>query len=306
VGFSIVIPTHNRASILAKTLAALKCQRGGFDYEVIVVDDGSTDATESAVAAMTENYPASLLYLRQENRKQGAARNRGVREARGRFLLFLGDDTVPAGDFIQQHLRSHRNGAEEEGRVVIGYTTWPAEYRPTRFMRYVGEQGWQFGFSLIQDPENLPFNFFYTSNLSMSRRFFEKSGGFDEDFREYGWEDIELSVRLKRLGMRLVYNPKAMAYHFHPTTLASFIQRQRRVGHSAWGFYTKHPELRDFLNVLRVPNYSRRAHAKLLLLTLACRWLERSPWPDLTRYYPDVMSYYYNLGILQARKERAS
>jgi GT2 family glycosyltransferase len=306
VVFSVVIPTYNRASILAKTLAGLARQRSSFEYEVIVVDDGSTDATETTMTGMAADYPVSLLYLRQENRKQGAARNRGARAARGHYLLFLGDDTVPANDFIEQHLRSHRNGPEEHSRVVIGYTTWPVEYRPTRFMHYVGEQGWQFGFSLIQDPENLPFNFFYTSNLSMGRRFFEESGGFDEDFREYGWEDIELSVRLRRAGMRLVYNPKAVAHHFHPTSLASFVERQRRVGYSAWGFYTKHPELRDFLNVLKVPNYSRRAHAKLRLLALACRLLERAQWPDLTPYYPDVMSYYYNLGVLQARRERSS
>jgi GT2 family glycosyltransferase len=303
---SVLIPTYNRASILAKTLAGLGRQQGTPDYEVIVVDDGSTDQTESTVTGMADNYPVPLLYLRQENRKQGAARNRGSREARGRYLLFLGDDTVPAADFVSQHLRSHRDGPEEDGRVVIGYTTWPGEYRPTRFMRYVGEQGWQFGFSLIQDPEDLPFNFFYTSNLSLTRRFFEESGGFDEDFREYGWEDIELSVRLKRAGMRLVYNPRAVTYHFHPTTLASFFERQRRVGYSAWGFYIKHPELRDFLNVLKVPNYSRRAHAKLRLLAAACRLLEGAPWPDLTRYYPDLMTYYYNLGIINARRERTS
>ena len=55
---------------------------------------------------------------------------------------------------------------------MIGYTTWPEEWKKTRFLEFIGEQGWQFGFSLIEDFENVPFNFFYTSNLSMPRKLF--------------------------------------------------------------------------------------------------------------------------------------
>ncbi len=241
--FSVVIPTYNRAPLLAKTLEALKgqsilesqidcspdpkssapqgwnqrqrpeCQTldqdpkwpasrsgewGAKDdsYEVVVVNDGSSDETAEVIEEMRADYPVRLRNLYQPNQKQGAARNLGSRNANGTYLVFLGDDTVPAADLLAQH-RVGRTTSDPR-QVVIGYTTWAPNYERTRFMEYIGEQGWQFGFSLIKDPEDVPFNFFYTSNLSICRRFFWEVGGFDETFTEYGWENIELSLRLKK------------------------------------------------------------------------------------------------------------
>ena len=300
--FSVLIPTYNRSSILRQTLIALASNWADFkeDSEVIIIDDGSSDDTTQVVQRMSSDYPVPLLYFQQSNRKQGAARNLGAHHAEGNYLVLLGDDTAPAPDFLLQHALSHVRS--EASRVVIGYTRWPEAFPKTRFMKYVGELGWQFGFSLIKDPENVPFNFFYTSNVSLRRSFFWECNGFDESFQEYGWEDIELSWRLKQKGMRLVYNPKAIAYHHHPTTLSSFSHRQKKVGLSAWSFYRKHPEMAGFLNVLRVPNYSFSQRMKMRWLTLACVLTERRSWPDLSSYYPDLMSYYYNLGVLEGRR----
>lgn len=309
--FSVVIPTYNRASILAETLRALAAQSvwvaGSADSlgcEVIVVDDGSTDSTRAVVESQKARFPVELSYHYQKNRKQGAARNLGAGHARGSFLLFLGDDIVPSPDFLARHweARQARGETGDESKVVvIGYTRWGEGLEVTRFMEYIGEHGWQFGFSLIKDPECVPFNFFYTSNLSIARSLFVKSGGFDEEFQEYGWEDIELSLRLRDSGTRLVYQKLAVGQHVHPTTIRSFIDRQVRVGFSAWNFYRIHPEVSDFLNVFRVPHYSIFDHARMRALTWACRLTEHRANPDLTRFYPDLMSYYYNLGILKAR-----
>lgn len=300
--FSVVIPTYNRAPILARTLRALPADNADFtDYEVIVVDDGSTDGTADVVHQMQESFPVALHYLRQPNRKQGAARNLGARQAAGDYLIFLGDDTIPASDFLREHARSHLD--RDCRHVVIGYTRWAEDFPVTRFMEYIGEQGWQFGFSLIENPEDLPFNFFYTSNVSLARAFFWEGGGFDEGFQEYGWEDIELSLRLKKQGMRLTYNPRAVAYHHHPTSLCSFIQRQRKVGCSAWNFYQRHPEMAGFLGVLRARPYSTVEKFKMALLTWACCLTEKAERPDLSRYYPDLMTYYYNLGVLKRKDQ---
>ena len=311
---SVVIPTYNRSRILVRTLEALGRQTvleaseddsgGGVPYEVIVVDDGSTDDTAGRVRGMSAGYPAPLAYLHQENRKQGAARNLGVGRARGEWLVFLGDDTVPGPGFLEEHLRARDGVAHQDAKrvVAIGYTPWAREYPRTRFMEYVGEEGWQFGFSLIEDPDDVPFNFFYTSNLSISREFFRESGGFDEDFGEYGWEDIELGWRLHRMGMRLVYHPRAVAYHHHPTSVRGFVRRQRRVGSSAWNFYRKHPEMADFLNVGRLPRYRLRDRIRMELLTWVCAWTEKRRWPDLSSLYPDLMSYHYNLGLLSGNR----
>ncbi len=309
--FSVIIPTYNRAPVLAKTLRALAgqslCAPGlarNLGYEVIVVDDGSRDSTRSVVEEQKRSFPVDLTYHYQKNRKQGAARNRGADHARGSFLLFLGDDIVPQADFLARHWEARQTRGEtgEDSKVVvIGYTTWGEGLKVTPFMKYIGEQGWQFGFSLIKDPEAVPFNFFYTSNLSIGRRLFLDSGGFDEKFQEYGWEDIELSLRLCNSGTRLVYQKLAVGLHLHPTTIRSFIARQVRVGLSAWSFYRIHPEASEFLNVFRVPRYSILDHLRMRVLAWACCLTEHRRTPDLTRFYPDLMTYFYNVGILRAR-----
>ena len=306
--FSVIIPTYNRSEVLELTLKALATQEPAADpgaslirYEVVVIDDGSTDSTRQLVETMGDAYPVPLKYLFQPNRKQGAARNLGVSHARGKYLLFLGDDIVPGPVFLSEHRQSHVEG--DPMLAVIGYTRWPEHFRRTPFLQYIGEQGWQFGFSLIEDPGDLPFNFFYTSNLSVSRDLFLDSGGFDESFQEYGWEDMELGLRLKKKGMRLAYNARAVAYHHHRINLASFVRRQRRVGQTAWTFYGSHPEVAGFLNVESVPQYSPVRRLKMWVLTRLCSLTENLTWPDMSSFYPDLMSYHYNRGICEGRNE---
>ncbi len=301
---SVVIPTWNRCDVLTRTLEALLRQAEAPEFEVLVVDDGSTDSTASAVARLQQEAAVPLHYLYQPNRKQGAARNLGARHACGRWLVFLGDDIIPAPGFLAEHLAAHLRLDPDPAASrtsVIGYTTWPPEFRRTRFLNYIGEYGWQFGFALIQDPLDVPFNFFYTSNLSISRQRFLESGGFDESFQEYGWEDIELSLRLRRKGMRLVYAEKARAYHEHHLDLRSFALRQRRVGRSAWKFYRLHPEAASLLGIDNLPSCSRLRRLKMGLLGILCRLTEYRNWPDLSRFYPDLMTYYYMLGVLEGK-----
>ena len=300
--FSVVIPTHNRHSRLARTLEALARQSLAADrFEVLVVDDGSTDSTRECVWDRQASFPATLHYLYQPNRKQGAARNLGANQAVGTRLIFLGDDVVPCAGFLEHHSRAAA-GAEPE-TVVIGYTTWPPDYVVTPLLRYVGEEGWQFGFSLIEDPENVPFNYFYTSNLSIDRVFFLESGGFDEAFQEYGWEDIELAHRLKARGMRIVYNREALGHHYHPMTFDGIMRRQHRVGASAWKFYQLHPEMADFLGIADAGRYSVFDHGRLRLMSWACRGAERLRWPDLSRFYSHLMTYFYLQGLRRQQKQ---
>ena len=315
--FSVIIPTYNRLHILKKTLKALRHQTLGqlardadspqdFLYEVIVVDDGSSDGTLDEVQKIKEEYPVPLLCIHQKNRKQGSARNLGSDHARGTYLVFLGDDTVPSPSFLEEHRKVRSQASTEDHVVVIGYTPWPEEYHRTRFMEYVAEEGWQFGFSLIENPNNVPFNFFYTSNLSISSSFFKNSGGFDEDFSEYGWEDIELGLRLQHMGMRLVYHPEAIAHHHHRTTVRSFVGRQRNVGFSAWKFYVKHPDMTDFLNISSLPRYRIWDRIRMEILTWICSLTEKNHRLDFSSLYPDIMAYHYNQGLLRGQSNHQS
>jgi hypothetical protein len=120
--------------------------------------------------------------------------------------------------------------------------------RTTPFLRYINEHGLQFGYALIDEPERVPFNFFYTSNVSLPRALL-LAEPFDLGFPHAAWEDVELSYRLHRRGLTMVYEPAAKTAHLHPTDFARFCRRQEKAGESAVVFYRLHPELGGFLGL---------------------------------------------------------
>ena len=244
--FSVVIPTYQRPDTLGRVLEALGRQADAPDFEVVVVDDGSRDATAGMLRSASPPYP--FRFFRQENSGPAAARNRGIEEARGRYVLFLGDDTVPEPALLSVHSRAHAEPRQHPA-AVLGYTTWPPERKVTPFLDHINEYGLQFGYRLIEDSESVPFNFFYTSNISLPRAVLLTAGLFDTTFPHAAWEDIEIAYRMTKAGMRIVYRPQAVARHYHDITFASFRRRQEKAGEAAAIFYEKHPELGSFLAV---------------------------------------------------------
>jgi len=246
---SIIIPTFNRCEILKKVLMALECQTvDKKNFEVLLVDDGSSDNTATMVREFSVRSRLNIRYLFQENKKQGAARNLAIKHAQMPIAIFIGDDIIPEPGFIESHLTFHGKLADPSKSCVIGYTTWPEDIRVTPFMRYIGEFGHQFGYSLIDGNGPLRFNFYYTSNLLVPVSLLaEHNFLFDEDFDVYGWEDIEFGYRLEASGTELFYNPDALAYHYHPVDVSSFCKRQENVGKASKIFIKKHPELEWFL-----------------------------------------------------------
>jgi len=248
-GISVIIPTYNRIENLLKVLQSLEAQKlDRTQFEVIIVDDGSTDSTEKDLRKFMGESSLHMKYFKQANKKQGAARNLGLQHAKMPLIAFIGDDIIPTPDFLGEHLRFHRKNNRDGKICLIGYTTWPEDIRITPFMEYIGEYGYQFGYSLIHGNGPLPFNFFYTSNISIPKALLDDlEYVFEEDFDTYGWEDAELGYRLENRGMRLFYNASAIAYHDHPVDISSFCRRQLNVGKASRIFVKKHPELEGFL-----------------------------------------------------------
>lgn len=237
---TVIVPTHNRRELLGRALRGLLEQTASPEsYEIVVVDDGSTDDTGAVVEGV--GAPEERLrYFRQENKGPAAARNLGVREARGEIVLFTGDDCLPDNRLIEEHVRAH-GAAGDVG--VLGHVTWHPELKITPFMAFL-EEGAQFGFRKIEDPEDVTPWHFYTANCSVGKHWVEEVGGFDEDFRYAAFEDVELAYRMQKRGLRIVYRPAARTYHHHETTLERYLVRQRLSGRSAALFYRKHPELK--------------------------------------------------------------
>ncbi len=258
-GISVIIPTYNRSSALMKTLTALNNQSLPKElYEVIVVDDGSTDDTAQIVREFMNHSAINCSYHFQENKKQGAARNLGIGFAKYPIILFIGDDTTPEHNLLAEHLQTHKDKNKDGKTAVLGFTDWPIEFKVTPFSRYVSGYGHQFGYDLIGDGDLLGFSLFYTSNISVARAFLCKQNPiFDEDFKTYGWEDIDLGYRLQKAGMTILYNKNAKTRHYHRMDIYSFTKRQLMVGRGAHIMLSKHPELWRVLKTDKIDYLSR-------------------------------------------------
>jgi glycosyltransferase involved in cell wall biosynthesis len=283
VTFSVVIPTFRRPETLFPVLDALGRQQDAPEFEVVVIDDGSGDDTSARLAAYRPRYP--FRFFSQPNSGPAAARNRGVREARNRIVLFLGDDTVPEARLLCVHAAAH---AEPHSCpvAVLGYTTWPRGRHVSPFLHHINEYGLQFGYGLIDDPDAVPFNFFYTTNVSLPRELLMEAGLFDTSFPHAAWEDIEVAYRLMQRGMRMLYRPEAVCRHHHDITFASFRRRQEKAGEAAAIFYKKHPELGDFLAVPLARSLPERRGLALRLLPRWAALAERAELPG-TRWALD-------------------
>ncbi len=301
IHYSIVIPTYNRMDVLPEVLAALETQVDAPPFEVIVVDDGSTDETRTFLNERSASCPTRVL--EQENQGPGVARNHGVAEARGTWVAFLGDDTVPSTGWLATHDRARAQRPNAETLAVIGYTAWHRRMRLNPFLRYINEYGLQFGYALIENPEDVPFNFFYTSNLTLSRTLL-LAEPFDVRFPYAAWEDTELSYRLEKRGLRLIYEPAATVEHDHPTDLARFTERQEKAGYSAVVFYRLHPELGGFLGLgpegpPALPPQAQQQRREWLARRL--QWLPlRTP-----KLWEDVLRFHYIRGLHRGWRDRA-
>lgn len=241
---SVIIPTYNRSSVLLKCLSALLDQTvPGTEYEILVVDDGSSDRTVDIVEEVRVAAPVEVYCLRQNHKGPAAARNSAIRNAQGDVLLFIGDDILASPTLLTEHAQWHRTHPEDNV-AVLGYVTWSSEILLTPFMRFLSEHSdMQFAYGIIQDEKDISYQHFYTSNISLKRTFLLANGLFDEDFPDAGQEDIELGYRLERKGLRIVFNRKAVGYHLHPMDLESFCRKMEIIGFAAEIFNSKHPEV---------------------------------------------------------------
>ncbi len=296
---SVVIPTFNRLDGLQRVVAALRSQggAGAGRMEIVAVDDGSTDGT--AVWLKSEHGKGGLVALSQRNSGPAAARNRGAATAKGEILLFLGDDTVPVDGWLLGHLEEHRLfGGGHRPLAVLGYTGFPADH-DTPFGRFINEYGAQFGYSLIEDPLAVPFNFFYTSNVSLPRRVFQDLGGFREDFAAAAWEDIEFAYRAMQSGLCLHYLPRARTVHHHRIQPRTFCRRQRTSGRAGAVFAGLHPELEGFLGVDRARTVGRTSSIGQSLLQVVVAIGERMPGVVPPRAYQKYLDLAYLEGMAE-------
>ncbi|HEY9749953.1 MAG TPA: glycosyltransferase [Allocoleopsis sp.] len=243
--FSVVIPTYNRKPILEKCLRALEQQSlptsSAIDgYEIVLVDDGSTDGTVDWIRQNAADFPHVKLFC-QDHKGPAAARNLGVQRAIGDTIIFIDSDLVVTEQFLQAHADGLRQGQRS-------LPPNPNSTEPPRLFTY----GRVINTCNFEQPTSEPYKvtdfsaaYFATGNVAIARYWLEKAGLFDTQFQLYGWEDLELGVRLKQLGLKLVKCPDAVGYHWHPpfalAEIPQLIDKEIQRGRMGVLFYQKHP-----------------------------------------------------------------
>jgi glycosyltransferase involved in cell wall biosynthesis/GT2 family glycosyltransferase len=271
---SVVIPTRDRWPVLRRTLESLEAQDlDGVAAETIVVDNGSRDGSlEQAEAWAAAGGPLAARVVREARPGAGAARNAGAREAAADLILFIGDDCRPARpDFVSGHARAHRE--EPDPRFgVCGHIAWAPEIEPTPVMEWLIETGKMVDHRRAAQAPPGP-ETFYTGNVSLKRRALEEVGGFDERFAVYGYEDLELAMRLDDRGFRATYRPDLLVYHDHRYELGESLRRMETMGRTARLLNRLHEHRRR-------PPVEGKGRAKLALGRAAAPLALRLPAPE--------------------------
>jgi GT2 family glycosyltransferase/glycosyltransferase involved in cell wall biosynthesis len=240
---SVVMPTCNRSHYLDQSLTALLNQHYPETcYEIIVVDDASTDETQALLERWRQAQPDRLHVLRQDrNGGPAAARNRGVAEARGTLVAFTDDDCVVAPDWLEQIQR----GLEDPRVTGVGGQVLP-DTTDTAVQRY------QARFSAIAQPHMRQGEvvLLITANALFRREAVLEIGGFPEQLTSAGGEELYLCHRLLDRGYAFRYNPEALVYHRYSSSWRTFANTYYRYGQGKAFQQLRYPDTQFHLSLL--------------------------------------------------------
>ncbi len=310
---SVIIPTYQRRASVERVLTALTRQTLAADaYEVIVVMDGSTDGTRELVAGFPAPYAVRGVW--QPNRGRAAARNAGIRAAAGSLSVLFDDDMEPSPGCLDGHRQAH---ARDRRLGVLGAAPVRFDRSSPPVVRYIGSKFNRHLQNLAQTGRPLALRDFYSGNFSIRRDVLLEVGLFDEDFKLYGNEDLELSLRLTRCGVRLEYSPAALAYQHYEKDFAGLARDNLAKGRTAVQLATKHPETFAHLRLSAYKQASRKwrvLRASLLALTdlwartpqavIRCvHWLELRRPAGMNLFYGLALDYFYWQGVRAALRE---
>jgi glycosyltransferase involved in cell wall biosynthesis len=257
---SVIVPTYNRARLLEKTLASLERQtlrRESID--VVVVDDGSSDATKEVVTSFERTLPLKYVYQPDLGFRVARARNLGIKLAEGDVCVFVDSGVVLDAGCLAAHARAHEESRER--LAVIGYVlgfSQDAE-NAVDLHELVARHGEEGIFAeLARHPEYgdpreevyracgddigtlpAPWVLYWTCNVSVARSSLVEVGGFDENYRSWGCEDVDLGLSLFRAGVRFALSRVALALHYpHPKSREANVRSStanRQYLHSKYG-----------------------------------------------------------------------
>lgn len=240
----IIIPVNNRPKVLERTLAAIKAQEivPSWHVNIVVVNDGTFPEIMQVVSKASGRASPWCTYTHLDIPPSGAgaARNAGLSASSSPLILFLGADILLRPGSLTAHLDFHTTHPDVSD-AALGLVKWDPRLEPTPLMEWMVHGGSQNDFdNLLAEATADSARYFYASHLSLKRALLPPQPVFDADFRRYGWEDIDLGLRLQQQGLRLSVLHQAVGLHHHYYTPDDIYIRQYAVGRNFVLFRTKH------------------------------------------------------------------
>jgi len=210
----VIIPAYNAEKLISSCLDALNDQTiSRSEYEILVVDDGSTDKT----AQIVRNFKGVRL-IRQENQGPAVARNNGAKNAYGDIILFTDSDCIPEKNWIEEMIRPFKNDPEIVGTKGV-YKTEQKEL----IARFVQAE-YEDKYDVLKRDRYI--DFVDTYSAGFKRKTFLEFDGYDTSFPVACAEDVELSFRMASKGYKIIFNPNAVVSHMHPTTFIGYLKKK--------------------------------------------------------------------------------
>jgi len=246
---SVVIPTYNRLNYLGKCLKSLSKQSvGSKSFEVIVVDDGSTDGTAHYLKKINRK---NFTFLRQSNKGPAAARNLGVRHAKGNIIAFIDDDCVARRDWIQNIITNFEKYKDADS---VACHTIPIYKKYFKNLEKFEKRNLIKNFKVIRFSGLEPDHRASTDNCALKREIFMRLKGFNIAFK-YAGEDPDFWYRLLKSGYNIYHVDNIIVYHYQRMSIKKMIKRSYLFGFADTINYKDHFRKHLYIDLRSVLNF---------------------------------------------------
>jgi len=286
---SVIIPTKNRADMLTRFLPTLAEQTTQEPYEIIIVDNGSTDSTRQTVNEFSRRWTFIRL-IEELNPGSASACHAGAVAARSPLIMFVDDDMEAVPELIEQHLAAHK---QNPGVCVLGQILSAQGKHPfERMLAYIFD-----GPRKTLGNREPEASDYWSGNVSMPRELYLGLGGYDQVFAKLGYgKDIDFGKRLLESGGKMVFVPEAVTYHNFSERFGERLRKGYRAG-IAYGYVKEnYPNM----PVPEIDNADGKLNPKTVewLCRLAAAIME--PFDRGTGVPIKPLAYVYDLGLRSA------
>jgi glycosyltransferase involved in cell wall biosynthesis len=291
INVSVIIPMFNTEKTIINTLEALQ-EQSYKNFEIIIVDDGSTDSSFETVVAFKKKSQVLIKLIKQENAGPAKARNLGVEHSESDVIIFLDSDCIPPDNWVKEMIRPLN------GKIAGCNCGYKVKNKESIIARYVD-------YEIAKRHEQLigkSIDTIGTYSASILKSVFKEVGGFDLKYKTASGEDFDFSFNLKKLGYNLIFTEKTFVYHYHPDTLRKYLKQQ------FWrGFWRVRLYLRNKDKIIKGDDYTGyEAQIQFILSCLALLSFPMMVFDPIITFFGFGMLLLSNipLGLWIFRRER--